>query len=50
VHDIEVEGAEHVSRTLKKAVCLGGARARPPEDVGGVSGFEHFLEVMAKPS
>jgi hypothetical protein len=49
VHDIEVEGAEHVSRTLKKAVCLGGARARPPEDVGGVSGFEHFLEVMANP-
>ena len=49
VHDIEVEGAESVSRTLKKAVCLDGARARPPEDVGGVSGFEHFLEVMGNP-
>ncbi len=49
VHDIEVEGAEHVSKTLKKAVCLDGAKARPPEDVGGVPGFEHFLEVMGNP-
>lgn len=48
-HDVEVEGAENVSRTLKKALCLDGARARPPEDVGGVSGFIHFLEVMGNP-
>jgi hypothetical protein len=26
---------------------LGGARRGPPEDVGGVPGFEEFLEVMA---
>ena len=26
-----------------------GARARPPEDVGGVPGYEHFLAVMADP-
>lgn len=49
VHDIVVEGAENTSRTLKKALCLDGARARPPEDVGGVSGFGHFLEVMNNP-
>ena len=49
VHDVEVESAEHVTRTLKKAVCLDGARACPPEDVGGVSGFEHFLSVMSNP-
>lgn len=24
-------------------VCLGGARHRPPEDVGGVGGYESFL-------
>ncbi len=23
--------------------CLDGSRAGPPEDVGGVGGFEHFL-------
>jgi hypothetical protein len=50
IHEIEVERAEIVSQTLKKAVCLDGARARPPEDVGGVSGFQHFLGVMRNPS
>jgi len=24
--------------------CLGGARARPPEDVGGISGYEDFIK------
>jgi len=47
IHDIHVEGAENTSLTLKKAVCLDGARSRPPEDVGGPSGFGHFLEVMS---
>ncbi len=28
---------------------LGGARACPPEDVGGVSGYAHFLQVMRSP-
>jgi hypothetical protein len=50
IHDIHVEGAENASLTLKKAVCLDGERARPPEDVGGASGFGHFLEVMNSPS
>jgi len=30
--------------------CIAGARACPPEDVGGTPGYEHFLEVMADPS
>jgi hypothetical protein len=29
--------------------CIAGARACPPEDVGGTPGYEHFLEVMADP-
>ena len=29
------------------ATSTGGARARPPEDVGGVFGYERFLAVMA---
>lgn len=28
---------------------LGGARACPPEDVGGVGGYAHFLQVMRAP-
>ncbi len=31
-------------------VCLGGERHRPPEDVGGTSGYEAFLEVIFDPT
>jgi hypothetical protein len=30
--------------------CLKGKRNRPPEDVGGVWGYEEFLSVLADPS
>jgi hypothetical protein len=31
-------------------MCLAGANACPPEDVGGLSGYEEFLEVIRDPS
>lgn len=50
MHDIEVEAAEDVTASLRKAVCLDGARARPPEDCGSLSGFANFLAIMADPT
>jgi hypothetical protein len=32
-----------------KPVCLGGERRCPPEDVGGPSGYEEFLDVIFQP-
>jgi hypothetical protein len=34
----------------KPLFSLEGARARPPEDVGGPSGYQEFLEVLLDPS
>jgi hypothetical protein len=46
-HTIVIE--EFVARDTapNHGACIEGARARPPEDVGGASGYELFLEIMA---
>ncbi len=31
-------------------LCVAGARARPPEDVGGGGGYAHFLEAIGNPA
>lgn len=48
-HEVVVEEVSSWPWGLKHAVCLGGERACPPEDVGGVPGFEEFLEALADP-
>ncbi len=49
-HEVTVRGMWRMPRGLKFAVCLDGANACPPEDVGGSWGYEHLLEVLADPS
>jgi hypothetical protein len=35
--------------TMRLPRCVGGERACPPEDCGGVHGFEDFLKAIADP-
>jgi hypothetical protein len=46
-HVVEFESWLTLDPKQRVATCIDGARARPPEDVGGVHGYLGFLEVMA---
>ena len=48
-HAVEIERHLALEPFPTVATCIDGARARPPEDVGGPSGYERFLAVMADP-
>ena len=48
-HTVEIEELLALDIEPNLATCVDGARARPPEDVGGVSGYEAFLAIMADP-
>jgi hypothetical protein len=45
-HHVEVEKMLEVDARLAYPLCVGGARACPPEDCGGPGGYEHLLEVL----
>ncbi|WP_075220710.1 plasmid pRiA4b ORF-3 family protein [Acuticoccus yangtzensis] len=49
-HDIIVEGVRDGSADVDYPAFVDGARAAPPEDVGGPFGFLEFLDVIADPS
>jgi len=46
--DIVVEKIEEATEELLDPVCLAGERAAPPEDVGGIPGYENLVAVMKK--
>lgn len=48
-HDVRVE---HVTASVGPSIAhlTGAARACPPEDCGGISGYEHLLEVLGDPT
>jgi len=48
-HEILFEGCLRAERGARYPLCVDGARACPPEDVGGTSGYEEYLEVLANP-
>lgn len=48
-HDVVVEAIEPLDPKAKYPVVLDGARACPPEDVGGPPGCEELLRVLSNP-
>lgn len=46
-HEIVFEGC--TDATGPAAACLEGARSCPPEDCGGVGGYEYLLEILGDP-
>ena len=50
VHTVCLEQSLELQPAPKVARCVEGARARPPEDVGGPSGYQDFLETVLCPA
>jgi Plasmid pRiA4b ORF-3-like protein len=48
-HTLTYEGTWPAEPGRTYPACLAGARACPPEDVGGVHGFAEFLKAIADP-
>jgi len=45
-HSVIIEEFLALDVAPLRARCIDGARARPPEDVGGVRGYDAFLEII----
>jgi len=48
-HEIVLEKILPREEGVDYPVCIGGKRACPPEDCGGIWGYEEFLEAIADP-
>jgi hypothetical protein len=49
-HDIVVEAVTDAESGVSYPRCLAGRRAGPPEDCGGIWGYQDLLEVLADPA
>ena len=49
-HRIVVESIDSAKPDWPYPLCIAGARACPPEDVGGTGGYQDFCETIADPS
>jgi hypothetical protein len=48
-HCVLLEAILPAESSVAYPVCIAGERACPPEDCGGVFGYEHLLEALANP-
>ena len=49
-HRIVVEATSKAAADWPYPLCAAGERACPPEDVGGVSGYEDFVKAITDPN
>ena len=49
-HEIVVEKVLAAEQGVRYPICVAGKGACPPEDCGGVWGYEHLREVLADPT
>jgi hypothetical protein len=49
-HEIVVEKVLPPEPGVRYPICLAGRRACPPEDIGGMWGYEGFLEALRDPN
>jgi len=49
-HEIKLESVLPWDPDLRLPICLAGARACPPEDCGGVVGYERVLDALGDPN
>ena len=48
-HRIDIEAVMKPEPDRQYPLCLAAARAAPPEDVGGVPGYQEFLDAIGTP-
>jgi len=48
-HTLLVEKTASAEKGIRYPICLKGSRACPPEDVGGVWGYQGFLQAIGDP-
>jgi hypothetical protein len=49
-HDVVIEEVAKAEPKQRYPVCIAGARACPPEDCGGIWGYQDFLEIISDPA
>ncbi|MDP2157502.1 MAG: plasmid pRiA4b ORF-3 family protein [Nitrospirota bacterium] len=49
-HDVELEEILPCQKGIKYPLCVAGERACPPDDCGGPSGYENFLNIIMDPA
>jgi hypothetical protein len=50
LHDVILEAIKPRANDIHYPTCIGGERACPPEDCGGVAGYQDFLSIIMDPA